>query len=70
MYKDEQTRKKRIEFVEQRVSFVDSKPSYPSLFLAKYNLVSSEEQLKNGIEENRREWLRLEGKFQLSKIKE
>ena len=56
--------------MEQRASFVNSNSRLSSLFLAKYNLVSSEEQLKKGIEENRREWLRLEAKFQLSKLKE
>lgn len=59
MYKDEPMRKKRVEFMEQRFNFVNSKSSYPSLFLAKYNLVNSEEQLKKAVEENEKEWWRV-----------
>ena len=56
--------------MEQRASFVNSNSRLSSLFLAKHNLVSSEEQLKKGIEDNQRDWLRLEAKFQLSRLKE
>ena len=59
LYKDEATRKKRIEFMDERVNFVNNKSDFASIFLAKYNLLNSEEQLNKGIEENQRDWLRL-----------
>ena len=62
--------KKRIKFMEQRANFVNSNSRFTSLLLAKYNLVNSEEQLKNAIEDNQRDWLRLEAKFKLSQVKE
>ena len=59
MYKDEPTRKKREGFMNQRFNFVSSQSNYPSIFLAKYNLINSEEHQKKAIEDNQKEWLRL-----------
>ena len=71
LYKDDEAnRPTRNEFIKEKVSFIDSKSNYSSILLAKYNLVSSEEQQQKGIEENRIDWLRLEAKFQLSLVKE
>lgn len=56
LYKEEPLRKKREEFKQQRFNFLDSQRNLPSANLAKYNLISNEEDLKKAIEENKKDW--------------
>jgi hypothetical protein len=46
LYPDEKVRKQRAEFKAQRVTFINSKSNYPSLFLAKHNLILDQNELK------------------------
>lgn len=49
---------------------MEGKAERPNILLARHNMVGSEEQAREAVEENRRDWLRLEAKFGLSAARE
>jgi hypothetical protein len=65
---DEQTRKNRVAFYNDRVKFIDSNQHLPSRSLTKHNLILTLEQREAAQTEFDVEWQRIEQKFGLSKI--
>jgi hypothetical protein len=65
---DEQTRRSRVAFYNDRVRFIESNKHFPSLSLAKYNLILTLAQREAAQMDFDAEWQRIEQKFGLSKI--
>ena len=68
IYYDDETRKMRQTFFEDRITYLDANTKYESLKLTKYNLLYDDRQAETQAKDEEQDWIKVNQGFKLEQV--